>query len=76
MKTTLQLTGNPKFILESKVLGEFYLLNHLTFDTQKHTEWGWDYEETNKGIIVLRKGMDILEVPNRNVSILVKKNRF
>ena len=72
MEETITITGHTGFILETNNSGLFHLIDKIIFETDKHQAWKYESAENDKGLIILRKGMDIIEAPNRNVSILVR----
>lgn len=72
MVKTITLEGCPEFIIEGNNAGLFYLINRISFEVDKPHSWTYEWAENDKGVIVLRKGLDIIETPNRNVSVLVR----
>jgi hypothetical protein len=72
VERTITIEGYPGFIIEANNTGLFYLVNKISFEVDKPYSWTYEWAENDKGFIVLRKGLDIIEAPNRNVSILAK----
>jgi len=74
MEKTITMFGTPYFILESEESGLFYLVESISYEENEPKEWMFNFAKNEIGeCIELRKGLDIIETPNRNVSILVKR---